>query len=262
MPSPRTSNLDAQLERCHPLAPPIASTPACPSFFPLITAESKYSTKLGFSVSKAKDKLPQVLFSLPLLFLQFQPTLFHGLCSVLSISSAGCQQTPQNRALLKTKFMSLFSAAILTQQECQILAIFIITSVPKEKAVPETREDFWQVFNISIVPVSVSERSSLPDPLNRFVMYWPHADNGGCWRLCLQGGSHIQSQTTMSDGAAGSGGRKGRTCTKTDPANLTPAHEDTQGYRHIAPDLREKLEMALLAKSLGFLPSRPCMGQR
>lgn len=35
--------------------------------------------------------------------------------------------------------------------------------------------------------------------------------------LCLQGGSHIQNQTATSDGAAGSGYRKGKICTKNNP---------------------------------------------
>lgn len=38
----------------------------------------------------------------------------------------------------------------------------------------------------------------------------------------------------MSDGAAGSGNRKGKTCTKTNPANLAPAHEDTYSCQHVA----------------------------
>lgn len=37
----------------------------------------------------------------------------------------------------------------------------------------------------------------------------------------------------MSEGAAGSGSRKGKMCTKPDPAKLTPAHEDTQSYQCI-----------------------------
>lgn len=69
----------------------------------------------------------------------------------------------------------------------------------------------------------------------------------------------FRTKPQLSDGAAGSGEKEGKKGTKPNPANLTPVQEDTESYQHIALRNGEKLKIPVFAKSLGFLPRRPCV---